>query len=69
MKDKAMVCFRHLADGNVIGDIIDETGVVVESRNFGVMSAEEFERSLDMLNKEHPNLVGKILPSIELKGN
>ncbi len=68
-KDKATFCFCRLADGNVIGEIIDETGVVVDSRNFGVMSVDEFEKIMDLVNREYPKLAGKILPTVELTGN
>ena len=68
-KDKATFCFCRLADGNVIGEIIDEAGVIVDSKNFGVMSVAEFERVLDYINREDPKLAGKILPTIELTGN
>lgn len=69
MKDKATVVFRRLADGNVIGEIIDEEGIVVESKNFGVMSVEEFERVLDLVNENDPELGGKIMPTVKLTGN
>ncbi len=39
-KDKATALFRQLSSGEVIGEIIAEEGVVVESKNFGVMSEE-----------------------------
>ncbi len=68
-KGKATFCFCRLADGNVVGEIIDEAGVVVDSKNFGVMSVDEFERVLDIVNQEYPKLAGKILPTVELTGN
>ena len=68
-KDKATFCFCRLADGNVVGEIIDEAGVVVDSKNFGMMSVVEFERVLDLVNQEYPKLAGKLLPTVELTGN
>jgi hypothetical protein len=68
-KDKATFCFCRLGDGNVVGEIIDESGVIVESKNFGVMSVVEFEKVLDLVNQEYPKLAGKILPTVELTGN
>ncbi len=68
-KLKATFCFSRLPDGNVVGDIIDEAGVILESRNFGVMSVAEFEKVLDLVNKEYPVLAGKILPTVVLTGN
>ncbi len=52
-----------------MGEIIDEAGVIVESKNFGVMSVDEFEKVLDLVNQEYPKLAGKILPTVELTGN
>lgn len=68
-KKKATFCFSRLADGNVIGEIIDEAGVILESRNFGVMSVVEFEQVMDLANQEYPKLAGKLLPTVELTGN
>lgn len=68
-REKATFCFSRLADGNVIGEIIDESGVIVDSKNFGVMSVAEFEKVLDLVNQEYPVLAGKILPTVELTGN
>lgn len=68
-KLKATFCFCRLADGNVVGEIIDDAGVIVESKNFGVMSVVEFEGVLDLANQEYPILAGKILPTVELTGN
>jgi len=33
-KLKATFCICRLADGNVVGEIIDEAGVIVESRTY-----------------------------------
>lgn len=68
-KLKATFCFCRLPDGNVVGEIIDETGVIVESKNFGVMSVVEFEGVMDLANHEYPKLAGKLLPTVELTGN
>jgi hypothetical protein len=65
----ATVCFTRFSDGTVVGEIIDDERNVVESKSFGVMSVEEYERLMDFLNREDPKLAGKILPTIELTGN
>ena len=67
MRDKATVCFRRLADGNVIGEIIDQAGNVVGSRNFGAMSVKEYNRILELMQKVHPDIDS--LPLIEMNGN
>ncbi len=68
-KLKATFCFCRLADGNVVGEIIGEAGVIVESKNFGVMSVVEFEVALNLANLECPKLAGKILPPVKLTWN
>ena len=68
-KNKATFCFRRLADGSVIGEIIDEAGVIVESKNFGVMSVREFEQVMDFLNRKDHKLAGKLLPTVEITAN
>ncbi len=68
-KNKATFCFRRLADGSVIGEVIDETGVIVESKNFGVMSVSEFELIMEFLNRKDQKLAGKMLPTVEFTPN
>ena len=67
MKDKATAVFRRLSHGYVIGEIINERGEVVETKNFGEMTEAEYLRTLKLLEQEHPD-VGAIEP-IELTGN
>ena len=67
MKDKASVTFRRKANGEVVGEIIDEKGMVVESRNFGIMTEEEFRRCSKLMEREFPD-IGAI-DVIELTGN
>ena len=67
MKDKAAVTFRRKASGEVVGEIVDEKGVIVESRNFGIMTEEEFRRCSKLMEQEFPD-IGAI-DVIELVGN
>lgn len=67
MKDKATICFRRLGSGEVIGEIINHAGEIVETRNFGEMSEEEFGRVLKIIQRECPDLAVNDL--IELTGN
>lgn len=34
-KDQATVLFRRKADGNVVGEVVDSSGKVVSSKEFG----------------------------------
>ena len=56
MKSKAAFCLRRMPDGEVIGQIIDEKGSIVETRNFGKFSVEEFEKCSAVLNLGMPGL-------------
>ncbi len=56
MKPKAVFCLRRMPDGEVVGQIIDEQGSVVETRNFGKFSVEEFEKCSAVLNVAMPHL-------------
>jgi hypothetical protein len=67
MKDKATVCFRRLATGEVTGEIISDGGGVFITRSFGVMSVEEFERLLEVIELEYPDICST--PTIEYTGN
>jgi hypothetical protein len=67
MKDKALVTFRRSASEEVIGEIVSEAGQIVSSRNFGVMSVEEYKRVLRLVELDNPDV--DISPLIELTGN
>ncbi len=67
MEDKATVCFRRLASGEVVGEIVNDAGAVVVSRNFGKMSVASFNKVLTLLQQTDPSI--DILLLIELTGN
>ncbi len=56
MKPKASFCLRRMPDGEVIGQIIDEQGSIIETRNFGRFSVDEFEKCTAVLNVAMPQL-------------
>jgi len=66
MKDKALVTFRRSASGEVIGEIVNEAGEIVETRNFGHMTDDEIERVLEVFQAEHPDTV---IRPVRLIGN
>lgn len=45
-----------MPDGEVIGQVIDEHGSIIETRNFGKFSVEEFEKCSAVLNLAMPDL-------------
>ena len=67
MKDKATVPFRSKASGEVTGAIINGKGETVSSKNFGIMTEEEYRRILKLMEQEFPDK-GQI-DAIELTGN
>jgi len=67
VKGKATVTFRRSASGDVTGEIINEQGEIVVSRNFGIMTEEEYRRVLKMIEEKYPD-IGSDDP-IELTGN
>jgi hypothetical protein len=67
MQDKATVYFRRLPSGEVVGEIINDAGVVIVSRNFGKISVESFNKILELLQQADPSL--DMLPPIELTEN
>ena len=66
MKDKATVCFRRMQSGEVIGEIINDAGEIVETRNFGHMTDDEIERIPDVFQTENPDTV---IRPVRLTGN
>jgi hypothetical protein len=66
-KDKAMVVFRRLPDGNIVDEIVDPSGTVFMSKNFGDLSKDEIDNVLYAFKEMHPEV--DILPNIEVAGN
>lgn len=66
-KDKAAVVFRRCSSVEVTGEIIDDSGAVVEKKSFGVMTEAEYRKVLKLVEQDNPD-VGTIQP-IEVSGN
>jgi hypothetical protein len=54
MRDKITISFRRLSDGEVIADVVDEEGMLIESRSFGRCSAEEYAQLAEVINQKMP---------------
>ncbi len=67
IKERGIVVLRRVASGEVIGEIVDEAGEVKESRNFGVMTEDEYKGLLRLIDRQHPLFGGA--GTIELTGN
>ncbi len=67
MQDKATVIFRRLSSGEVIGEIINEAGEVVHSKNLGELTDEEIGNVLQAFRQESPDV--NIMPMIQVAGN
>jgi hypothetical protein len=67
MKNRATILFRRLTSGDIVGEIIDPSGKVVMSRNFGKMTSHEIERVIEAYKLENPE--ADVLPSIEITQN
>lgn len=50
----------------MIGQVVNEDGEVVETRDFGCMAEEEFNRILRIMALEYPDIV---VQDVELTGN
>lgn len=66
-RGRATVVFRQLSSGEVVGEIITETGKVAISKNFGVMTEDEYKRILKLIELENPDIAW--CDPIELTGN
>ncbi len=69
MKDQrqATVVFRRLPNGTVVGEIINNSGKVVDSMNFGALSDMEIRNVLEAFKEENPDV--DINPTIEISEN
>jgi hypothetical protein len=52
MKKRVSVCIRHLADGKVSVEIIDEEGKVMHRKIFGSFSQEEYALLLKAIDRD-----------------
>jgi hypothetical protein len=66
MKDKATITFRRSDSGDIIGEITDEDGKVLMTRNFGNITYAEIERAIAAFREENPEMA---IDTIELTGN
>ncbi len=66
-ENQATVIFRRLANGNLVGEIVDGSGNIVMSKNFGDLTKDEIDNVLEAFKKMHPEV--DIFPSIEVAGN
>ena len=67
MKDQATILFRRKADGNVVGEVVDSSGKVVSSKEFGNLSDAEIDRIIQAFQAENPEV--DVLPTIAVIGN
>ena len=67
MKDQATILFRRRQNGDVVGEIVDSNGKVVQSKNFGDLSDKEIQNVLEAFQEEYPAV--DIYPTIEVAGN
>jgi hypothetical protein len=66
MKDKATITFRRSDSGDIIGEVIDEDGKVLMTRNFGDITYAEIERAILAFREENPDMA---IDTIELNEN
>jgi hypothetical protein len=52
MKKRVSVCIRRLAGGNVSVEVVDEEGKVIQGKQFGKFSEEEYELLLKAIDIE-----------------
>jgi hypothetical protein len=54
--EKVMINFNRLPDGEVVADVLDEQGTVLETRSFGRCSCDDYRLLVDVINQELPAL-------------
>jgi hypothetical protein len=66
MKERVIINFNRLPDGEVVADVVDEKGAILVTRSFGRCSDEEYRRLVEVINQEMPALGAM---AIKLTGN
>ena len=51
MKARTTATLRLKTSGEVVGEVENEHGIVVSSRHFGVMTENEFQKCLQLIEK------------------
>lgn len=65
MKDKITVHLRRKANGEVIGNILNEKGVVIASTSFGAMTDAEYEKGMQHVKEQFPDAAIWLLVDVD----
>lgn len=66
-KDQAVIIFSRQPDGSLVGKIVDSSGNIVMSKNFGDISKHEMDNVLNAFKQLYPD--ADILPAIDVISN
>ncbi len=56
MKRRVTIIFRRSIEGELIVDVADEHGDIIETRNFGEYSFQEYEELTEVIRQETAGL-------------
>jgi hypothetical protein len=55
-KPKKTIYIQRLADGEVVGEVLDDQGRLEYTKNFGYFTEDEYEGLLDAIGREAPEI-------------
>ncbi len=65
MQSKLTVHLRRKADGEVIGDILNEKGELLMSKSFGMMGEDEYANAMQQIKQEFPDAAIWLLVDVD----
>lgn len=66
VKNRPVISFSRLTDGEVIAEVVGEDGAVIQRKNFGKFTEEEYEQLFSALGDLMPEIVQQ---QIDVTGN
>ncbi len=65
MKDKITVHLRRKANGEVVGNILNEKGVVIASTSFGAMTDDDYKKGMQQVKQQFPDATIWLLVDVD----
>ncbi len=56
MKEKITITIKRFKDGEVVGEVVGESSGVIETRHFGKLTEDQYERVFEVFKQESPEV-------------
>jgi hypothetical protein len=56
LKEKVTITIKRFKDGEVVGEVVGESSGVIETRRFGKLTEDQYERVFEVFKQESPDV-------------